>query len=238
MCSMFFRYGGTEAATFCALTTLCNQLETDAGIDVYQVAKLFHNKRPGIWKSKDDILFLYEAMHALITSNTLANPVTADVTTPAATGNHVETSPPTTVTCLKTDDENGGSEKERHVRRHSASSIGAMTGGGEAGSVAPSASSRRHSLPPSSGSAGGDSERSSQQGEEEDEEEETEEEEEKQKLIKPDPVVVGVLTTPSSSSNNGGHAQNGCAVKTPIDSNGTVGSSVHLKNGDAEPVTA
>ena len=47
-----FRFGGTESATFCALTTLCNQLETDNAIDVYYVAKLFHDHRPGIWTSK------------------------------------------------------------------------------------------------------------------------------------------------------------------------------------------
>ncbi len=46
-----FRFGGTEGATFCALTTLCKELETFNAIDVYQVAKLYHNKRPGIWKS-------------------------------------------------------------------------------------------------------------------------------------------------------------------------------------------
>ncbi len=46
-----YRFGGTEGATFCALTTLCKELETFNAIDVYQVAKLYHNKRPGIWKS-------------------------------------------------------------------------------------------------------------------------------------------------------------------------------------------
>ena len=45
------RFGGSEGATFCALTTLCKELETFNAIDVYQVAKLYHNKRPGIWKS-------------------------------------------------------------------------------------------------------------------------------------------------------------------------------------------
>ena len=59
--SLVFRDGGTEAATFCALTTFCNQLKTDQAIDVYQVAKLYHNKRPGIWKSKvrQDLTFVY-----------------------------------------------------------------------------------------------------------------------------------------------------------------------------------
>ena len=46
-----FRDGGTEAATFCALTTLCKQLDSWDSMDVYQVAKLYHNKRPGIWRS-------------------------------------------------------------------------------------------------------------------------------------------------------------------------------------------
>ena len=46
-----FRNGGTEAATFCALTTLCKQLESYNAIDCYQVAKLYHDKRPGIWRS-------------------------------------------------------------------------------------------------------------------------------------------------------------------------------------------
>ena len=46
-----FRFGGTEAATFCSLTTFCKELESFNSFDVYQVAKLYHNKRPGIWKS-------------------------------------------------------------------------------------------------------------------------------------------------------------------------------------------
>jgi hypothetical protein len=35
-CSIFFRFGGTEGATFCALTTLCKELDTFNAIDVYQ----------------------------------------------------------------------------------------------------------------------------------------------------------------------------------------------------------
>jgi len=63
------KHGGTEATTFCALTTLCKQLESYNAIDVYQVAKLYHNKRPGIWRSPDDVHYLYQAMEALIASN-------------------------------------------------------------------------------------------------------------------------------------------------------------------------
>ena len=56
----FCRHGGTEATTFCALTTLCKQLESYNAIDVYQVAKLYHNKRPGIWRSPVSFVRLYQ----------------------------------------------------------------------------------------------------------------------------------------------------------------------------------
>jgi len=69
------RYGGTEAATFCALTTLCKQLESCNSLDVYQVAKLYHLHRPGIWTSNEDLLYLYKAMATLIASKYMANPL-------------------------------------------------------------------------------------------------------------------------------------------------------------------
>ena len=59
------KVGGTEAATFCALTTLKKQLDQEAVCDVYQVAKLAHNKRPGIWRSKEDYLYIYQALESL-----------------------------------------------------------------------------------------------------------------------------------------------------------------------------
>ena len=34
------RYGGTEAATFCALATLLRQLDFESHVDVYQYAKV------------------------------------------------------------------------------------------------------------------------------------------------------------------------------------------------------
>ncbi|KAK7794416.1 hypothetical protein R5R35_010393 [Gryllus longicercus] len=58
------RFGGTEAATFCCLTTLSKQLEYENHIDVYLYAKVFHNKRPGIWNTQDHYLYLYKAMEA------------------------------------------------------------------------------------------------------------------------------------------------------------------------------
>ncbi|XP_060536953.1 tyrosine-protein phosphatase 99A isoform X2 [Cylas formicarius] len=53
------RYGGTEAATLCALITLKKHLAYEQKVDVYMYAKLYHNKRPGIWPSADDFLKLY-----------------------------------------------------------------------------------------------------------------------------------------------------------------------------------
>lgn len=46
-----FRFGGTEGATFCTLTTICNQLDSEAHLDIYLYAKLYHDHRPGIWPS-------------------------------------------------------------------------------------------------------------------------------------------------------------------------------------------
>lgn len=58
------RFGGTEAATFCCLTTLNKQLEHENHLDIYLYAKVFHNKRPGIWRTQDHYLYLYKAMDA------------------------------------------------------------------------------------------------------------------------------------------------------------------------------
>lgn len=59
------RMGGTEAATFCALTTLKKQIECEGRVDVYQTCKLIHNKRPGIWRSQDDYLYIYRVLESL-----------------------------------------------------------------------------------------------------------------------------------------------------------------------------
>ena len=53
----YFRYGGKEGASFCALTTLCKQLDSDNAIDVYQISKLYHNVRPNVWKSEVFIFY-------------------------------------------------------------------------------------------------------------------------------------------------------------------------------------
>ncbi|KAJ9581538.1 hypothetical protein L9F63_023279 [Diploptera punctata] len=78
------RFGGTEAATFCCLTTLYKQLEYENHVDVYMYAKLYHNKRPGIWKCQDDYLLLYRAMEAMASSmvNTIPPPPPAPTPAP------------------------------------------------------------------------------------------------------------------------------------------------------------
>ncbi|KAK8381218.1 hypothetical protein O3P69_008230 [Scylla paramamosain] len=62
------RFGGTEAATFCSLTTLRSQMEFEQHLDTYMYCKLYHNRRPSIWTSQDDILFIYRAMESYIES--------------------------------------------------------------------------------------------------------------------------------------------------------------------------
>ena len=49
---IFYRFGGTEAGTFCALSTLAEQVQHDNSVDVYMVGKLYHLKRPGIFSSQ------------------------------------------------------------------------------------------------------------------------------------------------------------------------------------------
>ena len=42
---LYCRFGGVEAATFCALWGLYDQMQNDKTINVYQTAKLYHLKR-------------------------------------------------------------------------------------------------------------------------------------------------------------------------------------------------
>ncbi|XP_066247286.1 tyrosine-protein phosphatase 99A isoform X2 [Euwallacea similis] len=53
------RFGGTEAATFCALVTLKKHLAYGQKVDIYMYSKLYHNKRPGVWQSIDDFMKLH-----------------------------------------------------------------------------------------------------------------------------------------------------------------------------------
>lgn len=62
---VFCRFGGTEAATFCLLSTVKKHLMYDNHVDIYMYAKLYHNRRPGIWSSPEDYLRLHLAVQTL-----------------------------------------------------------------------------------------------------------------------------------------------------------------------------
>ena len=60
------RYGGSEAATFCALSTLLRQLEFESHVDVYEACRLSHLCRPGIWRAQENYFFLYQVGYKYI----------------------------------------------------------------------------------------------------------------------------------------------------------------------------
>ncbi|XP_075676436.1 protein tyrosine phosphatase 99A isoform X4 [Dermatophagoides pteronyssinus] len=84
------KFGGTEAATFSILTTLYKQLNFEDCVDVYMYAKLYHLRRPGIWRSQDDYLFLYRALEALVSSTSTVQYTNAQ-TPQSGSGTNVNT---------------------------------------------------------------------------------------------------------------------------------------------------
>lgn len=63
------RYGGAEAATLCITSSLAHQLECDRTANIYMYAKLFHNKRPGIWTSPSDIAKIHKILASYPSNN-------------------------------------------------------------------------------------------------------------------------------------------------------------------------
>ncbi|KAK9890036.1 hypothetical protein WA026_008843 [Henosepilachna vigintioctopunctata] len=68
------RFGGTEAASFCILTSLRKHIMYDNHIDIYLYAKLYHNRRPGIWNSMGAYLQLHMAVQTLCSPPENATP--------------------------------------------------------------------------------------------------------------------------------------------------------------------
>jgi hypothetical protein len=59
------RYGGFRAATFCCLYTFQDLIQLESSINVYEIAKMYHLKRPGIWMTTNNLLFLYQSAECL-----------------------------------------------------------------------------------------------------------------------------------------------------------------------------
>nr|XP_006822293.1 PREDICTED: tyrosine-protein phosphatase 99A-like [Saccoglossus kowalevskii] len=60
------KFGSTTAVTFCALSTLLQQLKHEDSIDVYSIMLLYNLRRPGCFLTKDKFEFLYTAMKAAV----------------------------------------------------------------------------------------------------------------------------------------------------------------------------
>ncbi|XP_015601110.1 tyrosine-protein phosphatase 99A isoform X3 [Cephus cinctus] len=68
------RFGGIEAGLFVLLTTLNKQLEFEQSVDIYMFAKLLYMKRPGIFRSKEDYILVYQCLESLLSPKTRTEP--------------------------------------------------------------------------------------------------------------------------------------------------------------------
>lgn len=86
------RYGGTEAATYCVLNTLMKHLVYDSYADIYMYAKLYHNRRPGVWNSCADYVRLHLALQAALASPDLPLYTTVNGSAANVNPNNISTS--------------------------------------------------------------------------------------------------------------------------------------------------
>ncbi|XP_061628478.1 receptor-type tyrosine-protein phosphatase zeta isoform X8 [Phyllopteryx taeniolatus] len=56
------RAGGVTAGTFCALSSLIGQLHGQRRVDVFRAARMTNLSRPGTFRTRDQLAFLYEAL--------------------------------------------------------------------------------------------------------------------------------------------------------------------------------
>lgn len=56
------RYGGAPASIFCIVSSLAMEMEYDKTCNIYTYSKLYHNKRPGIWSSVEEIQQIYRIL--------------------------------------------------------------------------------------------------------------------------------------------------------------------------------
>lgn len=59
--------------------TLWHQLHFEGGVDIFQLSKLAHYSRPGVFKYAEDLLFLYCALEAYVTNNGTTIPSPVDI---------------------------------------------------------------------------------------------------------------------------------------------------------------
>lgn len=59
---LIIRYGGSEAATLCTVSSIAHQMEYDQTANIYTYSKLYHNKRPNVWAAPDNIALIYRIL--------------------------------------------------------------------------------------------------------------------------------------------------------------------------------